>query len=158
RVESVPWSELDRVADLGSGTGRTAAWLRSKGVGLLHGVDVTPEVVEIARARRLHDALVLADVRSTPFRDASFAAVVCSLVDEHLPSLTELYDEAGRVLRRDGHFVVVGYHPFFIMASGMPTHFDRPDGTAIAIETHVHLASEHFAAARAAGLAAAELY
>src|SRR5215212_5496154 len=37
----------------------------------------------------------------------------------------------------DGVFVVVGYHPYFIMAAGMPTHFDGPEGHPVAIETYV---------------------
>jgi len=53
--------------------------------------------------------------------------------------------------------VLVGYHPFFIMAAGMPTHFDSDDGP-LAIETYVHLASDHMAAARRAGLVAVELH
>jgi hypothetical protein len=40
----------------------------------------------------------------------------------------------------------------------MPTHFDGADGTPIAIETHVHLLSDHVAAAMAAGWQLAELH
>jgi hypothetical protein len=46
---------------------------------------------------------------------------------------------------------MVGFHPFFIMKTGMPTHFDGPGGEPIAVETHVHLFSEHVQAATAAG-------
>jgi len=41
-------------------------------------------------------------------------------------------------------------HPFIFM-SGMPTHFNDSQGQPKAIETHVHLFSDHFAAATAAG-------
>jgi hypothetical protein len=58
----------------------------------------------------------------------------------------------------DGVFVVVGYHPYFIMAAGMPTHFDGPDGHPVAIETYVHLPSAHVEAARAAGLVGGEMH
>ena len=47
--------------------------------------------------------------------------------------------------------MLVGFHPHFIMAAGMPTHYDAADGEPVAIETHVHLLSEHVAAARAPG-------
>ncbi len=41
----------------------------------------------------------------------------------------------------------------------MPTHFDDAEsGESPAIETHVHLASDHVAAGRAAGLDLAELH
>ena len=54
-------------------------------------------------------------------------------------------------------YVLVGYHPFFIMKAGMPTHFDATDGAPLAIETHIHLASDHVAAALAAGFQLAEM-
>jgi hypothetical protein len=79
-------------------------------------------------------------------------------VDEHLPELTSLYREAGRLLRPHGFFVLVGYHPFFIMSAGMPTHFERTDGESIVIETYVHLPSEHVTAARVVGLSVVELH
>jgi hypothetical protein len=44
------------------------------------------------------------------------------------------------------------------MKSGMPTHFDGPDGTPVAIETHVHLFSEHVQAALASGWSLAEMH
>ncbi len=53
--------------------------------------------------------------------------------------------------------MLVGFHPHFIMAAGMPTHYDAADGEPVAIETHVHLLSDHVAAARAAGLALRDL-
>lgn len=39
-----------------------------------------------------------------------------------------------------GYFVVVTFHPHFIMSSGMPTHFTAADGEEVAIVTNVHLA------------------
>lgn len=40
----------------------------------------------------------------------------------------------------------------------MPTHFDAPDGKPLAIETHVHLMSDHVRAAHAAGWQLAEMH
>ncbi|MHB8465418.1 MAG: class I SAM-dependent methyltransferase [Acidimicrobiales bacterium] len=158
RLETVDWSDTVVVADLGCGSGRTARWLASKGVVTIDGVDLTPEMLDRARELRLHRRLEEADVRATRLAAATYDVAVCSLVDEHLPQLGDLYAEARRLLLPDGVFVVVGYHPYFIMTAGMPTHFDGPDGRAIAIETYVHLPSAHVAAARASGLVALEMY
>ncbi len=158
RLETVPWGEATAVADLGCGSGRTARWLVSKGVSSIDGVDLTPQMLDRARALTLHRRLEEADVRATPLPAATYDLVVCSLVDEHLPELHALYAEARRLLVRGGAFVIVGYHPFFIMSSGMPTHFDGADGEPVAIETYVHLPSAHVSAARAAGLVASEMY
>ena len=158
RVESVAWSQARRVADLGCGTGRTGAWLRSRGVSGLDGVDLTPEMLAVAHGKELYERLVEADVTATGLPEHEYDLVMCCLVDEHLPSLGPLYAEAGRLLRREGSFVLVGYHPFFIMATGMPTHFERGDREPVAVETHVHLLGEHVAAAREAGLSLVELH
>jgi len=156
-LTTVRWSGARQVVDLGCGTGRTASWLVSRGVLTIDGVDVTPEMLDKARGRGLHRRLEEADVRATGLPGAAYDIAICSLVDEHLPELSGLYREARRLLGPDGTFVLVGYHPFFIMASGMPTHFDGADGQPVAIETYVHLPSAHMAAARSAGFVASEL-
>jgi SAM-dependent methyltransferase len=156
RVSTVEWKEA-RIADLGCGTGRTAAWLRSRGATVIDGVDTTPEMLARARERNRHDRLIESDVRATGLAADAYDVVVCSLVDEHLPELGGLYEEARRLLAAHGAFVLVGYHPFFMMAAGMPTHFDADDGP-LAIETYVHLPSDHMASARRAGLVAIEMH
>jgi len=45
--------------------------------------------------------------------------------------------------------VQVSFHPQWIIATGMPTHFDGPDGEPVAIATHLHLVSEQAEAALA---------
>jgi SAM-dependent methyltransferase len=151
------WETVARAADLGCGTGRTGAWLRAHGVGAIDGVDLTPEMLERARRRGVHDRLVEADVQATGLPSESYDLVISSLVDEHLADLRPLYAEARRLARPGGAFVLVGFHPHFIMASGMPTHYDDAAGEPVAIETHVHLLSEHVTAGLAAGWTLAEL-
>jgi SAM-dependent methyltransferase len=158
RISGVSWADVTRAVDLGCGTGRTAAWLRDRGVGRIDGVDVTDAMLDRARTRGAHDTLRLADVRATGLATGAYDLAVCCLVDEHLPELDALYAEARRVLFSGGAFVLVGFHPFFIMAAGMPTHFDDDGGRPLAIETHVHLPGDHLRAARAAGFTAQELH
>src|SRR4029079_7806905 len=79
-----------------------------------------------------------------------------SLADEHLPDLGPLYREVGRVTKRGGSFVIVGFHPQFLMA-GMPTHFDRASGEPVTIRSYVHLLSDHVKAAHAHGWMLAEM-
>src|SRR5262249_53148268 len=76
--------------------------------------------------------------------------IVQSLADEHLRELGPLYRETARLSANGGAFVLVGYHPHFLM-NGVPTHFDGPDGEPIAVESYVHLTSDHVTAALAPG-------
>jgi SAM-dependent methyltransferase len=160
RLAAVDWRALTTVADLGCGSGRTAQWLRARSDCAIDGVDLTPAMLDLARKRHLHRTLTEGDVRHTGLGAGDYDLVICSLVDEHLDTLNELYREAARLLAPDGArtFVIVGFHPYFIMASGMPTHFDSADGTPIAIETTIHLPSEHHQAATGAGFTAAEFH
>lgn len=156
-LTSVDWPRCERAADLGCGTGRTGAWLRERGVPHIDGVDLTPEMLALARERGVFAGLHVADVRATGLTGASYDLVTTVLVDEHLPDLAPLYRESARLARPGGAHVLVGFHPFFIMQSGMPTHFNAPDGEPVAIETHLHLLSAHVSAALAAGWRLAEL-
>jgi SAM-dependent methyltransferase len=154
-LERVPWSGA--AADLGCGTGRTGAWLNGRGVAAIDGVDITPEMLELAEARGVYRRLVEADVTATGLGAGEYDLVVTSLVDEHLPRLEPLYAEAFRLARPGGTYTLVGYHPHFIMAAGMPTHFDSASGEPIAIETHVHMLSAHVSAGLEAGFALTEM-
>ena len=136
------WPLLRSAVDLGCGTGRTGAWLRKSGVAAIDGVDLTPEMLAVARETGLYRRLAEADVASTGLDASAYDLVIASLVDEHLPELRSLYREAWRLAKSEGLFVLVGFHPHFIMASGMPTHFRNAFGEPVAIETHVHLLSE----------------
>ena len=146
-LQSVTWNTVKRCADLGCGTGRTAVWLASKGVPLIDGVDTTPEMLDQARVRNVFTSLCLADVSATGLPAATYDLVTTCLVDEHLVELTPLYAEAARIACDGAAFVLVGFHPFFIMATGMPTHFKGGEGKPVAIETYVHLFSDHVKAA-----------
>jgi predicted TPR repeat methyltransferase len=151
------WSAAERAADLGCGTGRTGAWLRAHGVRRLDGIDLTPEMLAMARARDVYAELAVADVTATGLGTGAYDLVTTCLVDEHLRDLRPLYAEVSRLLRRGGVHVIVGYHPQFIMTSGIPTHFDPRPGESVAIETYVHLTSDHVTAARAVGLDLVEM-
>jgi SAM-dependent methyltransferase len=122
----------------------------------LDGIDLTPEMLDRARARRLYDRLLEGDLRATGLPATSYDLATAVLADEHLPEVLPLYLEAARLIQPGGRFVIIGYHPFFLM-TGIPTHFDRADGTPAAIESHVHLFSDHVRAALASGFALLEM-
>jgi SAM-dependent methyltransferase len=154
RLETVDWA--GEVADLGCGTGRSGSWLAQRGVEAIDGVDLTPEMLERARERGVYRRLIEADVAASGLPDDAYDLVVTSLVDEHLADLRPLYAEAARVAKPGAAYVLVGYHPQFMMASGMPTHYDSASGEPVAIETHLHQLSDHVKAAHAAGWTLAE--
>jgi SAM-dependent methyltransferase len=156
RLQSVEWPALGRILDLACGTGRIGAWLRERCAAVIDGVDLTPEMLEVARGRDIYRDLRLADVTKTGLPAAAYDLCIQSLADEHLPELGPLYREVARLTRRGGHFVLVGYHPQFLMA-GMPTHFDRAPGEPVTIRSYVHLLSDHVKAGRGLGWSLLEM-
>ncbi|MER5392987.1 class I SAM-dependent methyltransferase [Saccharopolyspora sp. NPDC002686] len=158
RLRDPDWSAVGRAADLGCGTGRTGQWLRGKGVPAIDGVDLTPEMLARAERREAHDRLAEADVTATGLDEGAYDLVISSLVDEHLADLGPFYREAWRIAAPKAAFVLVAFHPHFIMASGMPTHYTNDAGESLAITTNVHLISDHVSAALAAGWRLAELH
>jgi SAM-dependent methyltransferase len=150
RLTTVDWSSPRSVLDLACGTGRVGAWLRRCGaMAVIDGVDLTPEMLDRARGLGVYRTLVVADVAATRLPSETYDLCTQSLADEHLPELGPLYREVARLTRPGGSFVLVGYHPQFLMA-GMPTHFDRAPGEPVTIRSYVHLLSDHVKAARAA--------
>jgi SAM-dependent methyltransferase len=95
---------IDRSADcldVGCGDGRTSGvWLASR-AGSYRGVDVSSGAVEMAREAGL-EAQVIGDAAELPFPDASFDAVVCVEVLEHLFEPRAAAAEIARVLRPGG--------------------------------------------------------
>ena len=157
RLEQPHWSAVRHALDLGCGTGRTGEWLRRQGVELIDGVDLTPEMLAVAQAKGAHRRLVEANVIETGLAASSYDLVIASLIDEHLADVAPLYAESFRLAERGALFVIVAFHPHFIMTAGMPTHFTTAFGESVAISTHVHLLSEQITAGLAAGWALAEM-
>ena len=150
RLRTVDWSAARAGLDLACGTGRIGTWLRGRGVPAVDGVDLTPEMLEVARGKGVYRALHVADVGATGLPAGAYDLCTQSLADEHLPELAPLYREAARVSAAGGTFVLVGFHPQFLIA-GVPTHFDRAPGESVTIRSYVHLFSNHVKAAHAAG-------
>lgn len=146
---------VNSAVNLACGTGRIGAWLAARGARRIDGVDLSPEMLEHARARAVYAELHCADIRHTPLADRSADLVVNVLSIEHLPALAPFYAEVARLCRPGATAVVVGYHPHFLL-NGIPTHF--PDGDEhVAIENTIHLFADHVRAARAVGLSLREL-
>jgi predicted TPR repeat methyltransferase len=149
-LERLPVAWRGPVVDLACGTGRHGPWLRAKGAEPVDGVDLTDAMLERARAKGVYRRLAVGDVTRTGLEEGAYATLLQVLADEHLADLAPLYREARRLLRSGGTFVLVGYHPFF-MLRGIPTHFDRASGEPLAIRQYVHLTSDHIRAGIASG-------
>ncbi len=157
RIRSIHWGELEQVADLACGTGRIGAWLKQQRVQAIDGVDLTAEMLDVARGKEIYRQLFVGNVLDIPLESDRYEGITMALADEHLPDMRPLYREAARITRSQGYFVIVGYHPFFLL-NGVPTHFHRATGEPLTIQCYVHLFSDHVQAALESGWSLAEMH
>jgi SAM-dependent methyltransferase len=101
------------VVDVGCGTGRALPALRDAvgPAGTVIGVDVTPQMLAVARARAdaCRAGLLLADAVRLPFGDAAVDAVFAAGLLMHLPDRQAGLRELARVTREGGRLVL--FHP-----------------------------------------------
>jgi ubiquinone/menaquinone biosynthesis C-methylase UbiE len=91
--------------DAACGTGRHAAFLSSIGHSVI-GVDICPQMLEVARAKVTGADFREGDVHRLPVDDQSVDLVVCALALTHVPDLGPVLAEFARVLRPGGHLVI----------------------------------------------------
>ena len=118
-------------------------WLRERRhVQIIDGVDITKDMLSYAREKSIYRHLFQENILSTSLPANSYSLVISSLAVCHVKELDKLYLEVNRILEPGGYFILVDYHPFFLL-NGIPTHFPNTDGKQIAIENWLHLISDY---------------
>ena len=102
---------FDAVLDVGCGTGAVLALLHEKYPDRRYvGLDLTPEMIEVARAKVAPGMeFVVGDAENLPFDEASFDAVLCSNSFHHYPNPAAFLAGALRVLRPGGRLILRDY-------------------------------------------------
>ncbi len=108
-----------RALDLATGTGDIAFALEAAGARVV-GLDVTPRMIELARAKRPpggRAAFVVGDMTALPFAAGSFDVVTTGYGLRNVPDLTAAIDEMRRVLKPGG--------------TALSLDFDRPSNPLV---------------------------
>lgn len=109
----------DRVLDVGCGTGSltlTAAEYAGPS-GHVHGIDASPEMIEVARAKageaRYKPVFDLGAAEQMPYQEGDLDVVISRLVIHHLPHdlKSRAFSEVYRVLRPGGLFFIADFRP-----------------------------------------------
>jgi len=137
------------VLDAGCGTGRHVAWLSSRSVQVI-GVDQSPEMLAVARAKTVDADLRVGEITALPIENRSVAGVVCALALEHVANLGAAYAEFARVVVPGGWAVISTLHPVVAQIFGWNAWFVDGEGRAD-VTTHLHRVSDHLNASIGAG-------
>lgn len=100
------------VLDLGCGSGLFTIKLSDWGAKPI-GIDVSEEMVGVARSSFPQLTFDVGDAEKLPYPDNSFDVVVSSLVLHYMKDLNKVMSEVARTLRRDGTFTFSMHHPLF---------------------------------------------
>ena len=136
--------------DAACGTGRHTAYLASLGHTVI-GVDTSPEMLALARAKVPGGAFSETDLHDVPLADDSVDLVVCAVTLSHVADLGQALAEFARVLRPNGHLVISDSRGL-IGDIGLPLVRVGPGGEIGYMPTWSRLASDYLAAALPLGL------
>lgn len=136
--------------DAACGTGRLGDLLAARGHRVI-GVDSSPEMLAIARAKVPAGDFRSGDLYRLPVDDAAIDLVTCALALTHVTDLGPVLAEFARVLRPGGRLVISDMHPERVLRGMIPT-VRGPVGEPGRLESYRHLVGDYLRAALAVGL------
>ncbi len=140
-----------RALDAACGTGRHTSYLAERGFDV-SGIDASPEMLAIARAKVPRTKFEIGDVARLAFGASTFDFVVCALALDHVSNLAGVIGEFARVTRAGGRIVISTLHPMGLLLGG-GAFFRTPDGGYGLVANERYLVSDYVAAFAKAGLA-----
>lgn len=112
--ELLDLDETEKVLDLGCGTGFDAINMAKKkaGKGVVYGVDISQEFIDIANASKTKEVVtnvefLVGSADKLPFEDNALDAVRLERVFQHLHNVEDVWREIKRVLKPNGVLVIV---------------------------------------------------
>lgn len=112
-IKNFPVKAGMKVLDVGCGTGTNLVLYHRAGC-LVHGIDLSPSMLEVARYRLgKHADLRVGDASEMPYPDNSFDLVTSMLTLHEMPYMIrpQVMKEMIRVMSREGRILLTDYHP-----------------------------------------------
>lgn len=127
--------------DAGCGTGANLRAIARAGAASV-GLDFSMGMLRTAQRAAPGAMLAQADLNNEfPLKRSAFDALLCSLVSEHLTSLSTFFGETFAVLKGGGRFVFSAFHPEIAQA-GVEANFEQ-DGVEYRLGAEPHSADDY---------------
>jgi ubiquinone/menaquinone biosynthesis C-methylase UbiE len=136
-VELIKRQSVVRVADVGCGPGRVAAFMAERGLDVV-GVDVSQAMLEIARTAHSNIRFEEGRLDALPIETGVLAGAVCwySIIYTPLDRLTEAFGELKRVLIPGGYLLLA------FQAESDPVYRTDAQGTGLPLTSYRHSVRE----------------
>jgi ubiquinone/menaquinone biosynthesis C-methylase UbiE len=136
-VELIKRQTVGRVADVGCGPGRAAAFMAQRGLDVI-GVDVSQEMLAVARTAHPHISFEEGQLNRLPIKTGALAGAVCWYSIIHTPPdrLAEAFGELARVLIPGGYILLA------FQAEGEPVHRRDAQSTLLPLTSYRHSVQE----------------
>jgi ubiquinone/menaquinone biosynthesis C-methylase UbiE len=141
--------KVDRILEIGCGTGKNTVWLKNLCTHL-HAIDFSSEMLEEARQKIKNDNIIFTEADITkPWAFEKVDLITCSLVLEHIENLEFIFEQAAKTLNTGGQFYIGELHPYKQL-EGSRAKFEM-DGSLLQLDYFIHHISDYFSAANKAG-------
>jgi len=94
-----------KILDVGAGTGRLSVYLENRGAEVT-ALDASEKMLEMLKRKNKNIKTVVGEAENLPFGDNFFDVVAAAFLIVHLKDPAKFFDEAYRVLKDNGIFVV----------------------------------------------------
>lgn len=132
------------VLEIGCGTGINTRYLAEHSRSVM-ALDFSDGMLEQARANgnATNVNFIQQDIRlDWGIENGSIDFIVCTLVLEHIENLRHIFDEAMRVLRPGGEFLIYELHPFRQLQGGQAQFKNADSNELVLVEAYLHSVSE----------------
>ncbi len=134
--------DANKVLDAGCGTGLAGVELNKRGFQHLDGMDISPDMLNIARDKAVYEDLRVQDMtRKLDYEDKSYDAVTCVGTFTHAHVGPAGFNELIRITKSDG-LVVATVHED-VWADGYLEHFGKLESDRIASVKSIEEAPYH---------------
>lgn len=130
-----------KVLDAGCGHGFNADYMTKKGLEII-GVDLSPEMIKLAKKQNPKIDFQMADMRELEYPNHSFDAIVASFSLIHLPKkdVPEVFKKFNQFLKPGG-LIYIGIQEGKSRELMQPSHYNKNDRLFLNIMSQAELAS-----------------
>jgi len=130
--------------DAGCGTGKFCSLAEKKNAARIVGLDLSPNMIEIARQQCKSAEFRSGDLSSVLIEENNYDVIVCALVLGHLEHLTPALDSLLKALRHGGVLIITDFHPFLTLLQAKRTFRETVTGKNFEVRHHLHLFEDYF--------------